>query len=62
MSGKRFPRFPKSHLCLILGKGRTMKTHFTELAELIATEEKAAFANDLARRIDDLSNGGPTDG
>ena len=25
-----------------------MKTHFTELAELIATEEKAAFANDLA--------------
>ena len=33
-----------------------MKTHFTELAELIATEEKAAFANDLARRIDDMKD------
>jgi hypothetical protein len=39
-----------------------MKTHFTELAERIATEVKAAFANDLARRIDDVSNGWPTDG
>ena len=39
-----------------------MKTHFSELAELIATEEKAAFANDLARRIDDGEDGWPTDG
>ena len=39
-----------------------MKTHFTELAELIATEKKAAFANDLDRRIDDISHGWPTDG
>jgi len=39
-----------------------MKTHFTELAELIATEEKAAFANDLARRIDDISHGWPVAG
>ena len=39
-----------------------MKTYFTELAELIANEKKAAFANDLARRIDDISHGWPTDG
>ena len=39
-----------------------MKTYFTELAELIANEKKAAFANDLARRIDDISHGWPVDG
>ena len=39
-----------------------MKTHFIELAELIATEEKATFANNLARRIDDGEDGWPTDG
>ena len=39
-----------------------MKTHFTELAELIATEEKAAFANNHARRIDDGNHGWPVDG
>ena len=39
-----------------------MKTYFTELAELIATEKKAAFANDLAQRIDDISHGWPLAG
>ena len=39
-----------------------MTTPFNELAELMATEEKAAFANYLARRIDDISHGWPTDG
>jgi hypothetical protein len=34
-----------------------MKTHFSELAELISTEEKAAFANVLARRIYDSNAG-----
>lgn len=33
-----------------------MTTPFNELADLIATEEKAAFANDLARRIDVLKD------
>jgi len=39
-----------------------MKTHFIELAELIATEEKVAFANVLARCIYDSNAGWPMDG
>jgi hypothetical protein len=39
-----------------------MTTPFNELAELIATEEKAAFANVLAQRIYDSNAGWPTDG
>jgi len=36
-----------------------MKTHFTEPTELIATEEKAAFANVLARRMGTVMTAGP---
>ena len=36
-----------------------MKTHFSELAELSSTEEKAAFANVLARRMGTVMTAGP---